>query len=59
MKYISNKEIFIYIVLGLGIGFVGYIMMFILSPIIDYSEGGYHDEHAWPKEYWRHSWRYL
>jgi len=35
----SNKEIFIYFILGLGIGFAGYILPFFLSLIVDYSGG--------------------
>jgi len=39
MKYMSHKEIFICIMLGLGIGFAGYLLPFLLSPIMDYSGG--------------------
>jgi len=39
MKYISHKEIFSYFLIGLGLGFAGYIIPFFLSPIIDYSGG--------------------
>ncbi|MQY56476.1 MAG: hypothetical protein GH152_04605 [Dehalococcoidia bacterium] len=30
VKYMSHKEIFIYFMLGLGIGFAGYILPFFL-----------------------------
>jgi len=34
-KYMSNKEIFICIMLGLGIGFAGYIIPFFLHLIVE------------------------
>jgi len=36
MKYISNKEIFIYFMLELGIGFAGYILPFFLVSYLTY-----------------------
>ena len=38
MKYMSNKEIFICIMLGLGTGFAGYVLPFFL-PLITESRG--------------------
>jgi hypothetical protein len=35
MKYVSNKEIFICIMLGLGLGFAGYIIPFFLHMIVE------------------------